>query len=121
MQTQQEQKLRQVQTQPEQKLPQAQMQPEQKLRKNGGETASSGTTNSGGFTDEQLTNTDQTRTIYRNSDGKPTVIQPDSNGNWVDFDGNTYSFANDQDVYAADGTDYYWHGEAADVYYMPLP
>ena len=88
---------------------------------NGGETASSGTTNSGGFTDEQLTNTDQTRTIYRNSDGKPTVIQPDSNGNWVDFDGNTYSFANDQDVYAADGTDYYWHGEAADVYYMPLP
>ncbi len=88
---------------------------------NGGETASSGTTNSGGFTDEQLTNTDQTRTIYRNSDGKPTVIQPDGNGNWVDFDGNTYSFANDQDVYAADGTDYYWHGEAADVYYMPLP
>lgn len=87
---------------------------------NGGEGASGETTNSGGFTQEQLSNTDQTRTIYRNSDGKPTVIQPDSNGNWVDFDGNTYSFANDQDVYAEDGTDYYWHGEAADVYYMPV-
>lgn len=85
-----------------------------------GDASSSGTTNSGGFTDEQLSNTDETRTIYRNSDGHPTVIQPDGNGNWVDFDGNTYSFANDQDVYAEDGTDYYWHGEAADVYYMPV-
>lgn len=87
----------------------------------GSDSSSSGTTNSGGFTEEQLTNTDMTRTIYRNSDGKPRVIQPDGNGNWVDFDGNTYSFANDQDVYAEDGTDFYWHGEAADVYYMPLP
>ena len=51
---------------------------------------------------------------------KPLVIQPDGNGNWVDFDGNTYSFANDQDVYTEDGTSYYWHGEAADVYYMPV-
>lgn len=86
----------------------------------GGETSSEGTTNSAGFTDEQLSNTDETRTIYRNSDGKPLVIQPDGNGNWVDFDGNTYSFANDQDVYTEDGTSYYWHGEAADVYYMPV-
>ena len=31
-------------------------------------------TNSGGFTDEQLSNTDETRTIYRNSDGHPLVI-----------------------------------------------
>ena len=46
--------------------------------------------------------------------------EPDGNGNWVDFDGNTYSFANDQDVYTEDGTSYYWHGEAADVYYMPV-
>ena len=82
--------------------------------------ASSGTTNSGGFTEEQLSNTDATRTIYRNSDGHPIVIQPDGNGSWVDFDGNTYNFANDEDVYAEDGTDYYWHGEAADVYYMPV-
>lgn len=85
-----------------------------------GEGASSGTTNSGGFTEEQLSNTDATRTIYRNSDGHPIVIQPDGNGNWVDFDGNTYNFVNDEDVYAEDGTDYYWHGEAADVYYMPV-
>lgn len=84
------------------------------------ESASSGTTNSGGFTEEQLRNTDATRTIYRNSDGHPIVIQPDGNGSWMDFDGNTYNFANDEDVYAEDGTDYYWHGEAADVYYMPV-
>ena len=84
-------------------------------------TASTDTsTNSGGFTDEQLSNTDETRTIYRNSDGHPLVIQPDGNGNWVDFDGNTYSFADEQDAYDADGTSYYWHGDAADVYYMPV-
>lgn len=84
------------------------------------ESTSSGTTSSGGFTEEQLSNTDATRTIYRNSDGHPIVIQPDGNGSWMDFDGNTYNFANDEDVYAEDGTDYYWHGEAADVYYMPV-
>ena len=84
-------------------------------------TASTDTsTNSGGFTDEQLSNTDETRTIYRNSDGHPLVIQPDGDGNWVDFDGNTYSFADEQDAYDADGNSYYWHGEAADVYYMPV-
>ena len=84
-------------------------------------TASTDTsTNSGGFTDEQLSNTDETRTIYRNSDGHPLDIQPDGNGNWVDFDGNTYSFADEQDAYDADGNSYYWHGEAADVYYMPV-
>lgn len=84
-------------------------------------TASTDTsTNSGGFTDEQLSNTDETRTIYRNSDGHPLVIQPDGNGNWVDFDGNIYSFADEQDAYDADGNSYYWHGEAADVYYMPV-
>lgn len=84
-------------------------------------TASTDTsTNSGGFTDEQLSNTDETRTIYRNSDGHPLVIQPDGNGNWVDFDGNTYSFADEQDAYDAGGNSYYWHGEAADVYYMPV-
>ena len=84
-------------------------------------TASTDTsTNSGGLTDEQLSNTDETRTIYRNSDGHPLVIQPDGNGNWVDFDGNTYSFADEQDAYDADGNSYYWHGEAADVYYMPV-
>ena len=84
-------------------------------------TASTDTsTNSGGFTDEQLSNTDETRTIYRNSDGRPLVIQPDGNGNWVDFDGNTYSFADEQDAYDAEGNSYYWHGEAADVYYMPV-
>ena len=97
-----------------------------------GSTASDGSTSSdgssfgaivnGGFTDEQLSNTDETRTIYRNSDGKPRVIVPDGNGKWMDNEGNrfTFSSANDCDVYEEDGTSFYWHGEGADVYYMPV-
>lgn len=84
------------------------------------EGSSSGTTNSGGFTDAQLSDTSQTRTIYRNSDGQALVIYPDANGNWVDKDGNSYRFANDEDVYDQNDVDYYYHGEAADVYYMPV-
>ena len=76
-------------------------------------TVHSTTSNSGGFTDEQLTDTNQTRTIYRNSDGHPLVITPDGNGNWVDFDGNTYTFTGEVDAYDAEGNSYYWHGEAA--------
>lgn len=76
--------------------------------------------NSAGFTAEQLTDTNQTRTIYRNSDGHPLVITPDGSGNWKDFDGNTYRFANNEDVYDQNDVDYYWHGEGADVYYMPV-
>ena len=39
-----------------------------------GDGSSDGTiTNSGGFTQEQLTDTNQTRTIYRNSDGHPPL------------------------------------------------
>lgn len=72
------------------------------------------------FTEAQLSDTSQTRTIYRNSDGQALVIFPDANGNWVDFDGNTYTFANDEDVYDQNSADYYYHGEAADVYYMPV-
>ena len=73
-----------------------------------------------GLTQEQLTDTNQTRTIYRNSDGHPLVITPDGNGNWVDSDGNVYNFIDEQDAYDAEGNSYYWHGEAADVYYMPV-
>lgn len=76
--------------------------------------------NSAGFSQEQLRDTNQTRTIYRNSDGHPLVITPDGNGNWVDFDGNTYRFVNNEDVYDQNDVDYYWHGEGADVYYMPV-
>lgn len=76
--------------------------------------------NSAGFTQEQLTDTNQTRTIYRNSDGHPLVITPNGDGSWSDFDGNTYEFVNDEDVYDQDGVDYYYHGEGADVYYMPI-
>ena len=85
-------------------------------------TASTDTsTNSGGFTDEQLSNTDETRTIYRNSDGHLTrIFSRTATETGVDFDGNTYSFADEQDAYDANGNSYYWHGEAADVYYMPV-
>ena len=86
-----------------------------------GDGSSDGTiSNSAGFTQEQLTDTNQTRTIYRNSDGHPLVITPDGNGNWVYFDGNTYRFVNNEDVYDQNDVDYYWHGEGADVYYMPV-
>lgn len=70
--------------------------------------------------DDIISDTSKTRTIYRNSDGQPLVIKADANGNWVDDDGNVYEFYNDQDVYDQNGVDYYYHGEAADVYYMPI-
>ena len=84
--------------------------------------SSSGAIVNGGFTDEQLSNTDETRTIYRNSDGKPRVIVPDGNGKWMDNEGNRFTFSSeyDCDVYEEDGTSFYWHGESADVYYMPV-
>ena len=84
------------------------------------DSSSTTISNSAGFTDEQLSNTDETRTIYRNSDGHPLVITPDGNGSWVDFDGNTYNFTSDEDAYDENGTSYYWHGEGADVYYRPV-
>ena len=86
------------------------------------DSSSSGAIVNGGFTDEQLGNTDETRTIYRNSDGKPRVIVPDGNGAWMDNEGNRFTFSSqyDCDVYEEDGTSFYWHGEAADVYYMPV-
>ena len=36
-----------------------------------------------------------------------------------DDDGNTYDFANGEDVYDENGVDYYYHGEPAYVRYMP--
>ena len=71
------------------------------------------------FTEEALADTNQTRTLYSNTDGSSFVVFPDENGNWVDFEGNTYEFINDEDAYDQNGVDYYYHGEAADVYYMP--
>ena len=71
------------------------------------------------YTEEALADTDQTRTIYRNSDGEPIVITPDGEGNWVDAGGNSYWFDNDSDVFDQYDVDYYWHGEAGDVAFMP--
>ena len=70
-------------------------------------------------TDDPNYDTDQTRTIYRNSDGYPLVIYPNGDGTWYDDDGNTYDFANGEDVYDENGVDYYYHGEPAYVRYMP--
>lgn len=74
----------------------------------------------GGYSEEALSDTNQTRTLYRNTDGSSFVVHADGNGNWVDDYGNTYDFVNSEDVYDQDGVDYYYHGEAADVYYMPV-
>ena len=70
-------------------------------------------------TDDPDYDTDQTRTIYRNSDGQPLVIYPNGDGTWCDDDGNTYDFVNGEDVYDENGVDYYYHGEPAYVRYMP--
>ena len=73
------------------------------------------------YTDEQLADTSQTRTIYRNSDGKALVIVPkDDEGNWTDEAGNTYHFTSESDVYDQNDVDFYYHGEAGDVYFMPV-
>lgn len=71
------------------------------------------------YSDDALADPDQTRTIYRNSDGEPIVITPDGAGNWMDANGNSYWFNNDSDVYDQNEVDYYWHGEAGDVAFMP--
>lgn len=84
-------------------------------------TSSAVTDPSGNISDAAMTDTNQTRTIYRNSDGAPRVITSDGNGGWTDSDGNTFRFAdNNIDVYDQNDVDYYYHGEAADVYYMPV-
>ncbi len=71
------------------------------------------------YTDEQLSDTGSTRTIYRNSDAEPVVIVPDGNGGWTDSFGNSYRFENDEDVYDQNDEDYWWGGEAGDVAFMP--
>lgn len=73
---------------------------------------------SSSFTDEQLSDRSQTRTIYDNATGKGLVIFPNSEGVWTDVEGNTYEFYNDEDVYDQNGKDFYYHGEAGDVLFM---
>lgn len=81
---------------------------------------SESSTANGGFTEEELGDTSKTRTLYRNSDGKALVIFVDANGNWVDKEGNLYRFDTEEDAYDQNDNSYYYHGEAADVYYMPV-
>lgn len=84
------------------------------------EGQNSGNANSGNVSDAALSDTSQTRTIYDNEDGRARVIYADGNGGWYDDNGNSYDFVTDEDVYDQDGKDFYYHGEAADVYYMPV-
>lgn len=74
----------------------------------------------GGFTEEELNDTSKTRTLYDNTTGKGFVIYVDADGKWVDKSGNTYEFATEEDAYDQNGASYYYHGEAANVYYMPV-
>ena len=73
-----------------------------------------------GYTEEELSDTSRTRTIYRNSDGAPVVIRYDETNGWTDSNGNAYRFSGEQDVYDANDVDYYWHWEAGDVAFMPV-
>ena len=76
---------------------------------------------SGAISDEALSDTNQTRTIYTNDGaGTPIVLRNDGNGNWTDDAGNSYNFTDDTTAYDQNGVDYYYHGEAADVAYMPV-
>lgn len=74
----------------------------------------------GGFTDEELSDTSKTRTLYDNTTGKGFVVFSDENGIWKDKSGNTYEFVSEEDAYDQNGVSFYYHGEAADVYYMPV-
>ncbi len=75
---------------------------------------------SGDHSQDALSDTDQTRTIYTNDGtGRPIVITPDGDGNWYDDDGNVFHFAgNGEDVYDQNGVDYYYHGEPGRVAFM---
>ena len=72
----------------------------------------------GGFTEEELNDTEKTRTLYNNSTGKALVIYKNADGVWVDREGNTYEFVSDEDAYDQNDNSFYYHGEAANVYYM---
>ena len=54
----------------------------------------------------------QQPTNYQGGKVKVELVQTDD-------DGNTYDFANGEDVYDENGVDYYYHGEPAYVRYMP--
>lgn len=78
-------------------------------------------TNSGGFSEEELYNTDETRTLYDNADGRAFVITPVGDGTWVDGNGTVYTFSDSDSTaaYDPDGNSYYFHGEGAYAYYAP--
>lgn len=63
----------------------------------------------------------KTRTIYSNDgSGTPIVVTLNGEGVWVDASGNQYRFQGESDVYDQNDVSYYYHGEAADVYFMPV-
>ena len=79
-------------------------------------------TGSSGYTDEQLADSSVTRTIYNNETGSPIVVSNNGDGTWSDRFGNSYRFDSSDEsiVYDQNDVDYYYHGEAGDVAYMPV-
>lgn len=85
------------------------------------ETAPEGSQDSGDYSEDALSDTDRTRTIYTNDGtGRPIVITSDSEGGWYDDNGNVFHFAdNGEDVYDQNEVDYYYHGEPGNVAFLP--
>lgn len=64
----------------------------------------------------------KTRTIYTNDGtGRAIVVTLNADGKWVDIEGNQYRFQGESDCYDQNDVSYYFHGEAADVYFLPMP
>ena len=78
--------------------------------------------NTGSYSDDDLADSNRTRTIYNNEDGSPIVISNNGDGTWSDSFGRTFRFDSSDEsiVYDNDDVDYYYHGEAGDVAYMPV-
>lgn len=81
------------------------------------EPAPAGTDSSSNYTEEQLADTNQTRTIYPD-EGASVVITPLEDGTWTDLSGNIYRFTSEQDVYDQNDAYYYYHGEPGNVRFM---
>ena len=79
-------------------------------------------TGSSGYTDEELADSNVTRTIYNNDTGSPIVVSNNGDGTWSDRFGNSYRFDSSDEsiVYDQNDVDFYYHGEAGDVAYMPI-
>ena len=77
----------------------------------------------GGYSEDDLSDSNRTRTIYSNDgSGRPFVVWNNDDGTWSDEEGNVYRFdeGDISIVYDQNDIDYYYNGEAGDVRYMPI-